>query len=142
MEGKMINLPREIPLETLIALRCTYRNLQGDNMKRDTPRYDDEFKFLLTKAQKEKLFFQAELAGITSSEFLRRKVSEQNISSKIEMTLINELRRQGGLIKNNFQTIRNSALAYDEKEQLTTQMKKSLNDMQNLISDISSSYKG
>ena len=45
---------------------------------------------------------QAEISGLTISEYSRRRISGHRVVSKIEREMIFELRRQGGLIKHIF----------------------------------------
>ena len=45
---------------------------------------------------------QAEISGLTVSEYSRRRISGCYIPSKIERGMLYELRRQGGLLKHLF----------------------------------------
>ncbi len=106
----------------------------------DTQRYTEVIHLRITKKEKDNLRFQSEIAGQSVSNLVRNKIQNIKIVPKVEKILINELRRQGGLLKNNFQTVKNSELNNYEKEQCSTQMKQTLNEIQNLINKISSGY--
>lgn len=41
----------------------------------------------------------AQIAGMSVGRYLRHKISGQHVSSKYDLQLLNELRRQGGLLK-------------------------------------------
>ena len=55
--------------------------------------------FRLTKAEKEKLQEQADLAKLTLSEYVRRRALGRKVVAKIDMAVLAELRRMGGLLK-------------------------------------------
>lgn len=66
--------------------------------------------------EKIKVKNEAKLLGFSLSSYVRKKILGYKIVPRIELTLINELRRQGGLLKNNFQILRNT----NEKNALST----------------------
>lgn len=53
----------------------------------------------LTLKERSKLNEQAEIAGLTVSEYVRRRICGVSIPSKLEKRMLSELRRQGGLLK-------------------------------------------
>lgn len=64
------------------------------NIKRDF-----SIRFRVTKDEREAIREKAKLAGLTESEYVRRRALNFQITSKAELKVLNELRRQGGLIK-------------------------------------------
>jgi hypothetical protein len=69
----------------------TGRPLKRDSAKRYTVRLRDE--------QLVKIEELADLAGLTTSEYMRRAALGKRIRSKVSLTAMNELRRLGGLQK-------------------------------------------
>ena len=53
----------------------------------------------LTSKERSQLSEQAEIAGLTVSEYVRRRICGVSVPSKIEKRMLSELRRQGGLLK-------------------------------------------
>ena len=56
-------------------------------------------KLRLTSAEKRRLQDEAELAGVTMSEYARRRVFQRPLVASADRVMINELRRLGGLLK-------------------------------------------
>lgn len=88
--------------------------------------------------EKQKLQNESEITGLSLSSLIRKKALGHPIKSKVDLILINELRRQGGLLKNNFNTIR-ELKNVDTKVILNLQ-KTALNDMIKLIEKVSKNY--
>lgn len=57
------------------------------------------FEMRLSPAEREKLRDEADLAGISISELVRRRALGRPIHAAIDLTMIRELRRLGGLQK-------------------------------------------
>jgi hypothetical protein len=53
----------------------------------------------LTASEKQALRDDAELAGLTLSDFVRRRAFGRKITSHADLKVVNELRRLGGLFK-------------------------------------------
>ena len=53
----------------------------------------------VTLKERSQIQEQAEISGLTISEYSRRRICGRRIFSKIEREMIFELRRQGGLMK-------------------------------------------
>jgi len=53
----------------------------------------------VTPQERERINEQAEISGLTISEYARRRICGSSIPSRIEKKMISELRRQGGLLK-------------------------------------------
>ena len=66
---------------------------------RKTPQLDARFQFRLTTKEKEEVFVQAGLAGISASAYLRSRVLGRPVIADTDMNTLRELRRQGGLVK-------------------------------------------
>lgn len=60
----------------------------------------------LTPSELENVREQAELSGLSLSEYVRRRVSGRKVKSRIEVKMLSELRRQGGLLKYVFEESR------------------------------------
>ena len=71
----------------------------------------DRYSFLRTirmsPAENQRLIEYAEISGITVSEYIRRKCfGGRPITAYTDLATIRELRRLGGLLKHNFETVR------------------------------------
>ena len=71
----------------------------------------DRYSFLRTirmsPAENQRLLEYAEISGITVSEYIRRKCfGGRPITAYTDLATIRELRRLGGLLKHNFETVR------------------------------------
>ncbi len=66
----------------------------------------------VTPQERNKIQEQAEVAGLSISEYIRRRVYGRYIPSRIEKRMLSELRRQGGLLKYIFNESRGM---YSEK---------------------------
>lgn len=63
--------------------------------------------FRVTPEEKNRLAEQAEIAGLSLSEYMRRRhFGGRPIVSQTDMIMVGELRRIGGLLKHNFETMR------------------------------------
>lgn len=64
--------------------------------------------FRISTAEKEYAADQAKLAGLSLSEYLRRRITGKGrpIIAFTDVNTVRELRRLGGLLKNNFETLR------------------------------------
>ena len=63
--------------------------------------------FRVTSQEKNRLEEQAELCGLTASEYLRRRFfGGRPIVAHMDEAMIRELRRIGGLLKHNFEALR------------------------------------
>ena len=71
----------------------------------------DRYSFLRTirmsPAENQRLIEYAEISGITVSEYIRRKCfGGRPITAYTDLATISELKRLGGLLKHNFETVR------------------------------------
>ncbi len=53
----------------------------------------------MTRAEKQRLRDDAELAGLTMSELIRRRTFGRTVIASADLATVNELRRLGGLLK-------------------------------------------
>lgn len=53
----------------------------------------------LTPAEKQRLRDDAQLAGLTMSELVRRRTFARSVTASVDVTVVRELRRLGGLLK-------------------------------------------
>lgn len=60
----------------------------------------------LSSEDEEQIKLQAECAGLSVAEFMRRRVLGKKIVPRTELVIVYELRRMGGLLKHNFETLR------------------------------------
>ncbi len=60
----------------------------------------------LTPSELEEIQEQAQISGLSLSEYVRRRVSGHKVKSRIELKMLSELRRQGGLLKHVFEESR------------------------------------
>ena len=56
--------------------------------------------------EKTRLTEQAEIAGLSLSEYMRRRFFGGRLAPHLDLNAIAELRRIGGLLKHNFETLR------------------------------------
>lgn len=59
----------------------------------------DSLHIRVTAKEREDIEEQAEVSGLSISEYVRRRVCGRKIASRIEKRMLSELRRQGGLLK-------------------------------------------
>jgi len=65
--------------------------------------------FRVTSREKSRISEQAEMAGLTVSEYLRRRfLGGRPIVAHTDAVMIRELKRIGGLLKHNFETLRDA----------------------------------
>lgn len=60
----------------------------------------------VTEREKTRLTEQAEIAGLSLSEYMRRRFFGGRLAAHLDLNTIAELRRIGGLLKHNFETLR------------------------------------
>ena len=61
----------------------------------------------VTEKEKERLLKQAEIAGLSLSEYMRRRFfGGRPLVARVDILMVGELRRIGGLLKHNFETLR------------------------------------
>ena len=65
----------------------------------ETVGLDSVVRLRLTSQEKRRLRDEAELAGLTMSEFVRRRIFGRTVVAAVDRVMINELRRIGGLLK-------------------------------------------
>lgn len=60
----------------------------------------------VTGEEKIRLVGQAEIAGLSLSEYMRRRFFGGKLAAHLDQSACSELRRIGGLLKHNFETLR------------------------------------
>ena len=82
--------------------------MKGKKGTRGEGRYAANIRFTirLTPQEKMRLDEQADIAGLSVSEYMRRRFFGGRIAAHTDLNTIAELRRIGGLLKHNFETLR------------------------------------
>lgn len=62
----------------------------------------------VTEREKTRLTEQAEIAGLSLSEYMRRRFFGGRLAAHLDLNAIAELRRIGGLLKHNFEALRHA----------------------------------
>ena len=76
--------------------------------------------FRVTQKEKEIVQEQATFVGLSISEYMRRRVfGGRPVIAQVDEATLRELRRMGGLLKHNFETIRQKGSA-EEMEQMNS----------------------
>ena len=65
----------------------------------DKPQRSAVVNVRLTEAEKAQLRSDAEVAGLTVSALVRRRALGRRVVASMDLTVVRELRRQGGLVK-------------------------------------------
>lgn len=105
-------LPKGLrPLDSRNARRCASRIPKAKGMKgkknKHKPKADALISFRLTSEQRGAFQRQVEVTGLSTSEYIRRKIfGGRPLIARTDAMMIQELRRIGGLLKHNFETLR------------------------------------
>lgn len=92
----------------------------------------------LTDYEDSYLVKQAELSGLSVSEIIRRRIfGGRPIVAHVDVMTVNELRRIGGLLKNNFETMRQAKANPD----LFKKQESALHLLRTAIEKISTAYR-
>lgn len=81
---------------------------------RQTERATTRFEMRITPAELERIRTDADLAGVTVSELVRRRSLGRTIHAASDMVMIRELRRLGGLQKHTMNTLAQNGGIADE----------------------------
>ena len=81
----------EIPLNPK-TIRGRQEELEGAFFNRD-------IHIRVTPKERQEIRENAELSGLSMSEYIRRRALSRRVPSRIETKMLSELRRQGGLLK-------------------------------------------
>lgn len=80
---------------------------------------------------------QAELTGLSVSEYIRRTLLGGGpIIARVDLMMVNELRRIGGLLKHNFTTLRQVGAS----KEIIMEQNSTLKELRKLIELISENY--
>ena len=86
----------------------------------DIARYQHLISLRVTPQEKARLKDQASIAGLSVSEYMRRKFfGGRPVIAKTDECMVRELRRVGGLVKHNFETLRQAGGDQDCYNQLS-----------------------
>lgn len=84
-----------------------------------------------------RIALHAEVAGLSVAEYMRREILGGGpIVARVDIMMVNELRRIGGLLKHNFETLRQA----DAPKELFIQQEKALAELQKIIEIIGERY--
>ena len=115
-------LPGDKPLEPPECSALRFSHSKGQGMK-DRKREDGGrsaarkwVTIRVTPEEKTRLTEQAEIAGLSLSEYMRRRFFGGRIAAHTDLNTIAELRRIGGLLKHNFETLRQAKAPPDAFE--------------------------
>ena len=91
----------------------------------------------LSKSDEQKIALQADISGLSVAEYMRRKLIESRpITARVDIMMVNELRRIGGLLKHNFTTLRQT----EAPKKLFMAQETALAELRKLIAIIGESY--
>ena len=77
---------------------------------------DDLIHVRCTAAEKEQIRQTAEVGGLTLSQYARKRLIGHRIQSRIELAVLGEMRRQGGLLKHLITTATSGGGPVDANE--------------------------
>lgn len=79
----------------------------------------------VTEREKTRLTEQAEIAGLSLSEYMRRRFfGGRPLAAHTDLSTVAELRRIGGLLKHNFETLRQAKAPQEILEQQEVALRK------------------
>lgn len=88
----------------------------------------------LSQTDEAHLKSQADLAGISVAEYMRRKLLGGQIIAHVDLATIRELRRLGGLLKNNFDALRIAQAPqslFQDQEKLLQKLAETIDEISN-----------
>ena len=98
-----------------------------------SPRFECRRTLRLSAEEDERLARQADVAGISVSEYIRRLCfGGRPVTSRTDSQTIRELRRLGGLLKHNFESVRETG-----GQQVLTKMEAALEAVRQAIERLS-----
>ena len=96
-----------------------------DKESNHRPKADALISFRLTTEERHVFQRQVEVTGLSTSEYIRRKIfGGRPLVARTDAVMIQELRRIGGLLKHNFETLRQAGanLAILEQQEQTLRL--------------------
>lgn len=94
------------------------------------------FTLRLSESERERILQDASLSGLSASEIIRRRYVGSPIIARTDIIVVRELRRIGGLLKNNFSTLREAGA----KAETLAMQEAALTKLISLIEDIGRAY--
>lgn len=104
-----------------------------------TPRSNSRMwiSFRVSEEEKKQLTKNADIAALSISEYVRKKIfGGGQIVARVDVMMVNELRRIGGLLKHNFETLRQAGVSQD----IIQQQEESLKELKKIIKLIGEKY--
>jgi hypothetical protein len=93
--------------------------------------FNKSITFRISEADYTRLKNDAEIAGISVSDLIRKRFHGKKIKARVDLILINELRRLGGLLKHNFSALREGQAS----QELMLSQEETLEKIKNLITN-------
>ena len=89
--------------------------MKGKKGTRGQGKYAANIRFTmrLTPEEKMRLDERADITGLSASEYIRRRIFGGTIVAYTDLKIVGELRRIGGLLKHNFETLRQANMPPD-----------------------------
>ena len=102
------------------------KDMKGKKGTKGEGRYAANIRFTirLTPQEKTRLDEQADIAGLSLSEYARRRFFGGTIAAYTDVKAVGELRRSGGLLKHNFATLRQANMPPDILERQEDALRK------------------
>lgn len=93
--------------------------------------------FRVSEEEKKQLLKNADIAVLSISEYIRKKIfGGSQVVARVDVMMVNELRRIGGLLKHNFETLRQAGASHD----IIQQQEESLKELKKIIKLIGEKY--
>ena len=91
----------------------------------------------LSKSDEQRIALQAAVAGLSVAEYMRRMILGGGpIIARVDLMMVNELRRIGGLLKHNFTALRQMGAS----KEVIMEQNSTLKELRKLIELISENY--
>ena len=85
--------------EFVIEISLNPKNDQREQEELEGAFFNRDIHIRVTPKEQQEIRENAELSGLSMSEYIRRRALSRRVPSRIETKMLSELRRQGGLLK-------------------------------------------